>query len=257
MPKDLDNFIGILKGQPIQNLLLIEFLICFLEVHGMALIRFVISLFLLLVSIIPGAAQTSLRNEDLEDCSVLTGKIKQELFKDYLSKLKDTAMAGDEDDTMTYGSILHNKFVCQVEEITGDLGWTTIVETGKKIKISKPPPVDLHKYTEVAATLRESISAFERISESNLNARLLLGKYYADYDDYLKPPATGYEYIAGVYSAECRPGNRVKVEYDRCKTLHIDLALFNSMLSRDQRTAIHKRVIKWADAFIEKQNILR
>lgn len=33
----------------------------------MALIRFVISLFLLLVSIIPGAAQTSLRNEDFTD----------------------------------------------------------------------------------------------------------------------------------------------------------------------------------------------
>jgi hypothetical protein len=201
-------------------------------------------------------AAPALVDGDFENCDVLMGKAKKAAFKSALRSMKQGAEAGDAGESMRYGAVLNNTMACIDEEVTGSSGWGVEMSNadGSVVESSRPTRADPNAHPRLAATLREAIRNYERVAETELDARLLLGKYYSDYHAYLKQPAKGYVYTASVYSAECRPAVRRKAGADdRCQSLRQDRILYNSLLTPAQRSAADGEATAWADRYLARR----
>lgn len=199
------------------------------------------------------AAAPSLSDGDLENCDVLLGRTKQAAFDSTLNMAKSAAASGNADAIMRYGSILHNKMACIDEESTGSSGWSVVMsrEDGSETEATHAPHADPARIPALAATLREAIRIFEKVADTKINARILLGKYYADYNDYLKEPGKGYLYAASVYDAECRGARQRNPRSNgRCDSLRHDRILYNSLLRPAQRSALDAQARIWADRYL-------
>jgi hypothetical protein len=211
---------------------------------------------LLLAACAPLAhAANTVTDTDLENCNVLLGKTKNAAFDRTLKTLKQAAAAGAADDVMRYGAAMHNRLACLNTKYTGDEGWGMVMsnEDGTSVEAKHPPHADPAAHPDLAATLREAIRNFERIADTDLRARTLLGQYYADYDGYLKEAAKGYVYMAGVYSAQCRGvADRDKATQSRCQTLRQDRILYNSLVAPAQRARLDDTATAWADRYLAR-----
>lgn len=211
---------------------------------------------LLLAACAPLAhAASAVTDTDLEDCSVLLGKAKKAAFDRTLKTMKQAAASGDADDVMRYGAAVHNRLACLNTKYTGDEGWGVVMSSadGTSVEAKHPPHADPAVHPDVAATLREAIRNFERIADTDLRARTLLGQYHADYAGYLKQPAQGYVYMASVYSAQCRNvAERDKDTQSRCQTLRQDRILYNGLVAPAQRTRLDDAATVWADRYLAR-----
>lgn len=197
-------------------------------------------------------AAAPLSDGDLENCDVLLGRTRQAAFDSTLDMAKSAAASGNADAIMRYGSILHNKVVCIDEESTGSSGWSVVMsrEDGSETEATHAPHADPARIPALAATLREAIRIFERVADTEINARVLLGKYYANYNDYLKEPRKGYLYVASVHDAACRGARQHSSRSSgRCDSLRHDRILYNSLLRPAQRSALDAQARMQADRY--------
>lgn len=210
---------------------------------------------MLIVSISGAAtAAPSLVDGDLENCEVLMGRTKQAAF-DAALKAAKSAAPDNARAAMHYGAIMHNKMACIDEESTGSSGWSVVMssEDGAESEATHPPHADPGTIPALASTLREAIRNFERVADTDISARILLGKYYADYNAYLKQPGKGYLYAASVYSPECRTAKaRNPRSNGRCKSLRHDRILYNSLIPPAQRSALDAQAKAWADRYLAR-----
>ena len=201
-------------------------------------------------------AATTVSDTDLENCDVLLGRTKKAAFGRTMKTLKDAAAGGDANDIMRYGAALHNRLACLDTKYTGDEGWGMVMsdEDGNNVEAKHPPHADPGAHPDLATALREAVATFERLADTDVRARILLGNYYADYNGYLKQPAKGYVYMAGVYSAECRNvADRGKATKSRCVSLRQDRILYNSLVPLAQRGRLDDEATAWADRYLARK----
>lgn len=197
-------------------------------------------------------AAPSLVDGDLENCEVLMGRTKKAAFDAALKAAKSAAPA-TAGGAMHYGAILNNKMACIDEESTGSSGWGVVMssEDGAESEAIHAPHADPGTIPALASTLGEAIRTYERVADTEINARVLLGKYYADYNAYLKEPGKGYLYAASVYSAECRTAKQRNPRSNgRCDSLRHDRILYNSLIPPAQRSALDAQAKAWADRYL-------
>lgn len=211
---------------------------------------------LLLAACAPLAhAAGAVTDTDLEDCNVLLGKTKKAAFDRTLKTMQQAASRGDAGDVMRYGAALHNRLACLNTKYTGDEGWGMVMssEDGSSVEAKHPPHADPAAHPDLAAALRAAVRNFERIADTDLRARTLLGQYHADYAGYLKQPAQGYVYMASVYSAQCRNvADRDKATRSRCQTLRQDRILYNGLVAPAQRAQLDDAATAWADGYLAR-----
>ena len=195
--------------------------------------------------------------DDLENCDAPMPKAKKAAVARALKALKQAAASGDPGAVMRYGATMNNRLACIETTYTGDEGWGMVVsdEDGNNAEAKHPPHADPGAHPDMAAALREGVGAFERIADTDLRARIILGQYYADYNGYLKQPAKGYVYMASVYSAECRNvADRDKATKSRCVSLRQDRILYNSLVPLAQRARLDDEATAWADRYLARKN---
>lgn len=198
----------------------------------------------------------TLTDADLGNCDVLLGKTRQAAFTKALRAMKQAAETGKPDKVMRYGSLLHNKMACIDERATGSSGYGMVIsnEDGSQVEATHPPHASASAMPDLAATLKEAIRTFERVADTEISARVLLGQYYANYNDYLKQPGKGYVYVASVYDTECRPPAHPDDDgRGRCDSLRQDRILYNGMVSPAQRSALEDEAMAWAERYRARQ----
>jgi len=198
----------------------------------------------------------ALTDNDLMDCSVLTGKKKKQQYNAFITQLTQAASKGDINSNLNLAGILNNRFVCLEEEQLGDQPWTVVIEQPGSHEVEtthRPVLKNLKQYPAVYAALLDAIAAYQRISESNLNARMALGNYYAEYHDTLNKNVDGYFYLASVYEAECNSTaqDRAKSK-QRCMLLKQDKMLYLPLLDATQRALLDQKAKDWAAKYLAK-----
>jgi len=200
-------------------------------------------------------ASPLLSEGDMRECDVLMGRAMPAAFDTVLKSAKAAAATGEAADVMRYGIILHNKMTCINEESMESTAWGSMLfnEDESKVEVIRPPMADPAETPELASTLREAVRTFEQVAETEPDARILLGKYYSDYHDFLRKPRKGYLYVAGVYSAECRNVKQRKARPgNRCMSLRHDRIVYNSLLPFTQRDRLDIQARAWGDRHLAR-----
>jgi hypothetical protein len=212
---------------------------------------------LLCTSIIGNVHAANLTNNDLMDCKVLTGEKKQPQYQKFVKELTQAAVKGDAKSGLNLAGILNNRFICLEEPYLGNESWTMVVESPDKHEVEtkhRPTLKNLKQYPATYAALRDAITAYQRIAESSLAARGMLGNYYAHYNDTLAKQEDGYFYLASTYEAECGTPQASIRKNSRCTMLKQDKMLYLPLLSSTQRESLDQKAKDWAKQYLFKLN---
>lgn len=211
---------------------------------------------LLLVFSPSGAFAVGITSGDLEDCDVLIGKEKAKEIQAYMMRIKIAGEGGDAKLASQYAGILHNRFICHEEIILGDQPWTVTTEK-KGVSASqtsfRPTAKNLQNHPDAFQALKQAVEAFSKIAEKDLSARTILGEYYADYSDVLKPSQDGYFYLASAYDSYCRPNFARPESKSRCTLLKHYKTAYLGLITVEERSQIDQRARLWSDQFMQSK----
>ncbi len=198
----------------------------------------------------------NLTDKDFIDCRVLTGEKKQAPYKTFVDELTQAAAKGDVESGFNLASLMNNRFVCLEKAHLGKTRWTMTRETPGTQEVEtvyrQPTLKNLTQYPEAYAALQDAIAAYQRIAESSLPARLILGTYYADYNDVLGKKEDGYFYLASAYEAECGAAQANTKKNERCTPLKEKKMLYQPLLSGTEREALDQKAKDWAKQYMAK-----
>ncbi len=199
-------------------------------------------------------ATNVITSEDLEDCGVLLGKKKVKEFQSFITDVKEQADNGDLEDGINYAGIMHNRFVCREDEILGEQPWETIIENGKGQIVqhtTRKTVPSLKDHPKAFVALKDAVSAYTQIADKDLGSHMILGRYYADYNDVLGYSQEGYLLVSQIYEAICHQKKVTEINQGRCKTLDRLKLRYKNLVSQKDRNELDQQATVWAQEFLE------
>ncbi len=212
----------------------------------------------------PASAQvSSLTEQLLDDCDVMTGKKQSAVFEKALAELRKDAKEGAERGKL-YAQIANNRFACFEEELSGNAGWSMTIESDKSKGVSEtrsPLAVTLKKNPKALDALRESVSAQRLIADGApdyglIAARQML-KYLPVYQNDLIGIYTLAGRAAGVY---CNYARRKGVLQDWRMLCNDARHIQNELLQRIDkatRDSLDEQNNQWVSGFAENAKYQR
>ena len=209
-------------------------------------------------------ATDAITDEDLNDCSVLLGKSKNIEFQHYLSSINKLA-EGDLNDGvlylnngMHYAYIMHNRFVCNEDEILGEQLWAVTVQNKKGEVIQETPRKTIpfiQKHPVAFEALKDAVAAHIRIADHDVDAHILLAQYFADYNEALGNSQEGYLLLSEAYEVYCGQEIISDVNKDRCVMLGQQKLRYQKWVGPEKRDELDQQARVWATAYLEKNEV--
>lgn len=193
------------------------------------------------------AASATINGDDLQDCPVLLGQRKQAAYQSYMTQLKQQ---GDADSGLMFAEILHNRFTCMEQAVTGETGWSISQSTadGSVSTQNSPTLAHMKQYPEVLRALNQAVQALSQVAEEKVDARIFLGQYYAKYHEELGHADTGYFYLASAVATKCASrANKMQCQYLKQEKIN-----YLGLLDQAARQRLDQQASVWARTYLAR-----
>lgn len=192
---------------------------------------------------------------DLQDCDQLLAKPVSKEIQGLIDKNKKAAAAGNADAQVFLTGFANNKLACQEEKITGNSGWGVVMSDDKgNVESHRATGIkDIKKYPEAWTTLQDFLNYAQQAGQTDPAVRGMLAQKILDYkNDLPEWMARGYEALSGGNQLECVMKKQVGKRDRRfvCQEYRSLLAQYSVSLSEDQRLALDKKALLWAQNYL-------